>query len=188
MYRSFGKRIVDLTLAFVGLIVLSPVMAALAAIIKIEDHGPALFKQPRVGKNGSEFTFLKFRSMPVETPHVESANAESLQITRVGRIVRRTSLDELPQLVNVLIGDMSLVGPRPPLASQEELIQLRQLNGSLALRPGLTGLAQINGYDGMPNSEKGKWDGRYARAITFRTDARIVARTLVYLVKTPPTY
>ncbi len=188
MYRSVGKRIVDLALALVGLIVLSPVMAVLAAAIKIEDRGPALFKQPRVGQHGHEFTFLKFRSMPVDTPHVESAKANTLQVTGVGRVIRRTSLDELPQLVNVVIGDMSLVGPRPPLASQEELIQLRTLNGSLALRPGLTGLAQLNGYDGMPNSEKAEWDGRYARTLSFLEDTKILFRTIGYFAKPPPSY
>ncbi len=188
MYRSVGKRVVDLALALVSLIVLSPLMAALAVIIKTEDGGPALFKQPRVGQHGREFTFLKFRSMPVGTPHVESAKAGTLETTRVGRVIRRTSLDELPQLVNVVIGDMSLIGPRPPLASQEELIQLRQLNGSLALRPGLTGLAQINGYDGMSNFEKAKWDGRYARTLSLLGDAKILLRTVGYFAKPPPSY
>ncbi len=188
MYRSTGKRVIDFALALVGLVVLSPVMAALAAIIKIEDRGPALFRQPRVGQHGREFTFLKFRSMPVDTPHVESAQADTLRITRVGRVIRRTSLDELPQLVNVVVGDMSLVGPRPPLASQEELIDLRKENGSLDLRPGLTGLAQINGYDGMSNIEKARWDGRYARTLSFLGDAKILFRTIGYLATPPPSY
>ncbi len=178
----------DFALAFAGLIVLSPLMAGLAAVIKIEDRGPALFKQSRVGRHGREFTFLKFRSMPIDTPDLESAKAGTLRITNVGRVIRRTSLDELPQLVNVIVGDMSLIGPRPPLASQDELIHLRRLNGSLALRPGLTGLAQLNGYDDMPNSEKAAWDGQYARTLSFLGDAKILFRTIGYFAKPPPSY
>ena len=140
------------------------------------------------GQNGREFMLLKFRSMPIDTPHVESAKADMLPTTRVGRVLRRASLDELPQLVNVIAGDMSLVGPRPPLASQTELVQLRRLNGSLALRPGLTGLAQLNGYDGMPNSEKAEWDGQYARRLSFLEDVKILFRTLGYIANPPPSY
>ncbi len=188
MYRYVGKRVIDVVLAILGLIVLAPVMAALAAAIRLEDSGPALFRQRRVGRHGQEFTFLKFRSMPVDTPHLESANAHTLRVTRVGRAIRRTSLDELPQLFNVIVGDMSLVGPRPTLASQEELIQLRRDNGSLTVRPGLTGLAQLNGYDGMPNTEKAEWDAEYARTLSLIGDANIMFRTIGYLSRRPPTY
>lgn len=188
VYESIGKRAVDLVLAMVGLIVLSPLLAIVAAVIRIEDRGPALFRQLRVGQNGREFALLKFRSMPVGTPRVESADASTLQVTRIGRVIRRTSVDELPQLVNVIAGEMSLVGPRPPLDSQTELVRLRWANGSIALRPGITGLAQLNGYDGMPNAEKAYWDGKYAERISFLQDARIIVRTFVYPAKTPPGY
>ena len=188
MYRRFGKRILDVLLAAVALIILSPVIWGIAAAIKVGDHGPALFKQRRVGRNAQEFTFLKFRSMPEDSPVVESSAADTLQVTRVGRIIRRTSLDELPQLINIVRGDMSIVGPRPPLAAQTELIELRRANGSIELRPGLTGLAQINSFDGMSPEDKARWDGRYARTVSFLTDATIMVRTVRYIAKPPPTY
>ena len=188
VYRAVGKRIVDLAVGIVGLVILSPLMAALSVIIRREDHGPALFRQRRIGKDGEEFVFLKFRSMPVDTPHVESAMAATLQTTRVGSLIRRTSLDELPQLLNVVAGDMSIVGPRPPLASQEELIELRRSNGALALCPGITGLAQVMGYDDMPTDEKARWDGEYAQTLSLLTDAKIVALTFLYVMRPPPRY
>jgi len=188
MYRRFGKRIVDVLLGSVALVVLSPIVGAIAAAIRLNDRGPALFKQQRVGRRGNEFPFLKFRSMPVGSANVESAGADGLQITRVGRVIRRTSLDELPQLVNIVRGDMSIVGPRPPLPTQTDLIELRRENGALELRPGLTGLAQINSFDGMSAEDKARWDGIYAKSVSLVTDATIVVRTLRYLTKPPPTY
>ncbi len=187
-YRVRGKRLLDVVASITGLIALSPLLAAIAAAIRLEDRGPAIFRQSRVGAGGGEFTLVKFRSMPVETPNIESAEAKTLRVTRVGKLIRRTSLDELPQLVNVVVGDMSLVGPRPALPTQYELIDLRRSNGSFLLRPGLTGLAQLEGYDGMPNEVKADWDARYARAVSLKNDLRLIARTFLYLVKPPPTY
>lgn len=188
MYELMGKRFFDLTLSVFCLLILSPLLAGVAVLIRLEDGGPALFKQTRIGRDGREFTFLKYRSMPVNAAQLESAEADSLPITRMGRLIRRTNIDELPQLVNILKGDMSFVGPRPPLAGQEELVRMRAENGSLELRPGLTGLAQLEAYDGMPASEKAVWDGRYSSRVSFSHDMRIIMRTFGYLAKPPPTY
>jgi O-antigen biosynthesis protein WbqP len=131
---------------------------------------------------------LKFRSMPVSTPNMPSALVGQIKITRVGKVIRRTNLDELPQLINILRGQMSVVGPRPPLPSQQELCQIRQSNGALACKPGLTGLAQVNAYDGMPEKEKARWDGIYAASLSFISDMTIIFRTFRYLSKRPPVY
>jgi len=126
------------------------------------------------GKDGALFTMLKFRSMSVATPHIPSAQAAAVHITPFGRIIRRTSIDELPQIFNILRGDMSIVGPRPPLPAQTELCELRTQSGAIRCAPGLTGLAQINAYDGMPEREVAVWDQRYAQKITLLRDIGIV--------------
>jgi O-antigen biosynthesis protein WbqP len=188
MYERFGKRIVDVLLSLFALITLTPVFAAIATAIRLEDGPPVLFRQERVGKDTKGFEFLKFRSMPVDTPHLESRNAGTLAITKVGRLTRRTNLDEVPQLFNILKGEMSIVGPRPPLPTQTDVIGMRALNGSLGLRPGLTGLAQINAYEGMPPEEKAQWDGVYAANLSPSLDLSIILRTFRYLAKPPPSY
>jgi O-antigen biosynthesis protein WbqP len=188
MYRKFFKRLLDILLSTIALIVLSPLMLVIAIIIYLEDRGPVIFRQQRIGRHGATFQVLKFRSMPQDTGDVESAKANGLPITRTGRIIRRTNIDELPQLFNVLRGDMSLVGPRPPIPSQKELCLMREQNGSMACLPGLTGLAQVNGYDGMPDSEKARWDSEYARNISAAADAVIILRTFGYLRRKPPVY
>lgn len=188
MYRSFGKRLLDLLLSGIALLVLSPIMVLVAAAIWIEDRGPALFRQERVGRNRVPFTVLKFRSMPVNTGDIPSAQAKSARITRVGAVIRRTNLDELPQLINIWRGDMSVVGPRPALARQTELCTLREEAGALTCKPGLTGLAQINSYDGMPDAEKASWDGQYCADVSLFGDLSIIFRTLGYLLKPPPVY
>ena len=188
VYQRVGKRIFDLVLATLGGIVLLPVAAITAIAIRVEDGGPALYRQSRIGVNGDEFMFVKFRSMPVDTPDVESAHAAELDVTRVGRVIRRTSIDELPQLINVIRGDMSLVGPRPPIPTQKQLIEDRRAAGVLHLRPGMTGLAQIHGYDGMPDIEKVAWDKEYAESVSLRRDVGILFLTIRYLVKPPPRY
>ena len=188
MYRKFFKRILDIGMSALGLILLSPVILVVAVLIYLEDGSPVIFRQQRVGKGGSTFEVLKFRSMPVDTGDVESAKAHGLKVTHVGRMIRRTNIDEIPQLINVLKGDMSLVGPRPPLPSQEALCRMREANGALSCAPGLTGLAQVNGYDGMPDSEKAGYDGSYAAGISFVSDARIILRTFGYLKRRPPVY
>ena len=187
-YYSFVKRVGDIALAVLLMLLLAPVYLILALVIKVQDGGPPIFRQKRIGKKGVEFLFYKFRSMPVNTPNVESRETQKLQVTTFGKFIRRTNLDELPQFYNVLKGDMSFIGPRPPISIQTELIDLRRLNGSLNLRPGLTGLAQVNSYDGMSIIEKAKFDGEYASKISLGFELLILFRTILYFTKKPPTY
>ena len=188
MYALFGKRAVDAIAAAVALLALSPALLLIALLIRMFDPGPAIFRQERVGRDGARFVLYKFRSMPVNTGDIPSAGLSAVRLAWTGRIIRRTNLDELPQLFNILKGDMSLVGPRPPLPSQTDLIEFRRANGALACRPGLTGWAQVNSFDGMTNAEKAGLDGEYAGRLSPMFDARIVLRTFSYLLKPPPTY
>jgi O-antigen biosynthesis protein WbqP len=137
-YYSFVKRLSDITLAILLMILLAPIYLILALVIKVQDGGAAIFRQKRIGKNGVEFLLYKFRSMPENMPNVESKETQKLQITTFGKFIRRTNLDELPQFYNVLKGDMSFIGPRPPISTQTDLIKLRRENGSLKMLPGLT--------------------------------------------------
>ena len=146
MYQAFGKRLFDVVWSLIFIIVLSPLFLVVSLAILLFDTGPVLFCHQRIGRNGVPFRFYKFRSMPVGTPKVASDRLGQVRLTFVGKIIRRTSIDELPQLFNILVGDMSVVGPRPPLPDQSELVTLRRRNGSLLLRPGLTGLAQIRSF------------------------------------------
>jgi len=188
MYSHYFKRFFDIIIASSLLTLLSPIMLVVALAIRSEDGGPALFRQRRVGRDGKLFTIYKFRSMPVNTKQVASAAAGTLTITKVGAIIRRTNLDELPQLFNILLGDMSIVGPRPALATQIELCELRKQQGVLQLKPGLTGLAQIRSYNGMPEMEKARWDALYAKSVSLFTDLKIILSTFFYLLKPPPVY
>ncbi len=188
LYEGVVKRLVDVSGAGIALFLMSPVLAVVAAIIRIEDGGPVFFTQTRAGRDGQPFRLLKFRSMPERTAEVPSASAGELKVTHVGAILRRTNIDELPQLINILRGEMSLVGPRPALPSQKELLALRSRGRSTSLRPGLTGLAQINSYDGMPTHEKAMWDDRYAGDVRFIADSLIVFRTFRYILRPPPRY
>jgi O-antigen biosynthesis protein WbqP len=182
------KRLFDIILSIILLICLSPIFLIIAFIIRIQDGGPSIFRQERIGKKGVFFRFYKFRSMPLSTPNVESKDTKKLQITPFGKFIRRTNLDELPQFYNVLKGDMSFIGPRPPIPSQTELIELRRMNGALQLIPGLTGWAQVNSFDGMSVSEKAKFDGEYASKISFGFDVLILLKTILYFTRKPPTY
>jgi O-antigen biosynthesis protein WbqP len=188
VYRRFFKRALDLSAATLALCCVWPILLLVGCAIWIEDRGPAVFRQQRVGRDGAPFTIYKFRSMPLGTPNVPSADAATLRVTRVGRVIRRTNLDELPQLWNVLKGDMSLVGPRPALSSQDSLLALRRKEGVLEVRPGLTGLAQINAYDGMPETVKVAWETRYVGTISLVGDLWILLRTVGYLFHRPPAY
>lgn len=188
MYRRLLKRAFDLATTTASLLLLGPAMLLIAVAIRLEDRGPAIFRQQRVGKDGNLFTLFKFRSMPTHAAQLPSARAGGLRVTRVGRVLRRTNLDELPQLFNVLRGEMSLVGPRPALPAQDRILRLRRENGSMSCYPGLTGLAQINSYDGMNDEQKTTWDGRYHHRLSFATDLAIIFKTFGYLLKPPPTY
>ena len=188
MYTTLVKRTFDVAAAVIALVVLSPLMSLVALAIRLQDGGPVVFRQSRVGRNGELFGFLKFRSMPVGTPNVESKQSHLIRVTPVGRFIRRTNIDELLQLVNILRGDMSIVGPRPPIPTQTNLVRLRSENGALRLRPGLTGWAQVNAYDNMPEEVKARFDGEYARRVSLLFDLRIILKTFVYMTKKPPTY
>jgi len=188
MYGCYGKRLLDIGIAGAAFVVLLPFMAMVALAILLEDGRPVFFRQQRPGQHGRLFTILKFRSMPVNTGNVPSARAKMVPITHVGAIIRRTNIDEIPQLFNVFRGDMSIVGPRAALASQKELCALRERRGVHRYKPGLTGLAQINSYDGMPSVEKVAWDAQYCSHVSFLSDVRIILRTFPYLLKPPPVY
>ena len=175
------KRILDFVCSLLGVILLSPLLLVLALLVKCGSPGPVLFRQKRVGKNKTYFEILKFRSMRADTPkdvptHLLQ-NAESA-ITPVGRFLRKTSLDELPQLFNILAGQMSIVGPRPALWNQDDLIAERDRYGVNALMPGLTGWAQVNGRDELPIPVKAELDGYYAAHISFGLDVKIFFRTI----------
>jgi O-antigen biosynthesis protein WbqP len=185
---SVLKRVLDIFFALVFIIILLPAFIIIPIIIFLQDRHSPIFKQARIGKLGEEFMFYKFRSMPIETPDLESKEKGKLKITPFGKIIRRTNFDELPQVFNILKGDMSWIGPRPPILSQKRLIQLRKENKALNLKPGLTGLAQINSYDDMPEEVKAKYDGEYAERISLYMDFIIMMRTFVYFTKKPPTY
>jgi O-antigen biosynthesis protein WbqP len=188
MYLLFGKRLFDIVVVMVAILILGPFMIVVALLIKVFDPGPVIFQQIRVGKNGKEFWFYKFRSMPLNTGDVPSDQVGAIQLTWVGRFIRRTNIDELPQLFNIFKGDMSVVGPRPPISSQDELLQLRRNNQSILVRPGLTGLAQIKSFDGMTIEQKAEFDAKYASDISFFHDMKIILCTFSYLLKPPPVY
>lgn len=188
MYRLIIKRALDILLSVCALILLLPLILLVCLAIVIDDGWPVIFNQQRVGIHGKPFVIYKFRSMPVETPNTPSRNIHMISITRVGKVLRRLNIDELPQLVNILKGEMSIVGPRPALPSQVELLQLRVSCGAEAIRPGLTGLAQIYSFDGMIEAEKAKLDGEYASRVSLRLDTSILLRTIGYLFRSPPVY
>ena len=174
MYRAYIKRALDVLLSALGVIVLSPVLLAVAAAVKADSRGPVLFRQKRVGLHKRYFYILKFRTMRVDTPDVPThllAEPERY-ITRVGRFLRKTSLDELPNIFNILSGRMSLIGPRPALWNQEDLIAERDQYGANDVRPGLTGWAQINGRDALEIAEKARLDGEYVKRMSFAFDCR----------------
>lgn len=187
-YEQRGKRVFDVLAASAAIVLLSPVIALTAAAIRLGDRGPALFIQVRAGRNGASFPIYKFRSMAVGTANIPSGELSTPTLTRVGKVIRRTNIDELPQLFNIVKGDMAVVGPRPPLPSQDDVVEARRANGALRLRPGLTGWAQVNSYDGMAPLDKVRFDGEYAADVNFRRDIGIILRTFIYLMKPPPRY
>ncbi len=188
MYMLFGKRLFDIIFSLTAAILLSPLFLLTGLFIKIFDPGPVIFRQKRIGQEGVSFDFFKFRSMPVNTGDIPSDQLGQIRLTWIGRLIRRTNIDELPQLFNILLGDMSFVGPRPALSSQIELVNLRKSNGSLFCKPGLTGLAQISSFDGMSVYEKVLLDGQYVQSISLGSDILIILKTFGYLLKPPPVY
>ncbi|MEG1872963.1 MAG: sugar transferase [Ruthenibacterium sp.] len=181
MYKTVVKRAVDFVLSLMGLVVLSPLMLVLSVWIKCDSKGPVLFRQKRVGRDKTYFNILKFRTMYADTPMdvpTHLLKNPDAQITHIGRFLRKTSLDELPQILNILAGQMSVVGPRPALWNQEDLIAARDAYGANALVPGLTGYAQINGRDELPIAVKAGYDGYYAQHISLMLDVKIFFKTI----------
>ena len=185
MYRNCIKRWIDFLLSITGLIVLSPLLVILAIAIKLDSPGPVLFKQKRVGMNKTHFNIYKFRTMRTDTPKDTPTHllADPDQyITKMGRFLRKTSLDELPQIINILVGQMAIIGPRPALWNQYDLIEERDKYGANAIRPGLTGWAQINGRDELPIEIKAKYDGEYVRRMSFLFDLKCFWGTILVVV------
>ena len=175
------KRLLDIVFAIAGLAVLLIPMALLGVMIFLDDPGPVIFTQYRIGRNGKRFRFYKFRTMKGNAPkYMATAEMEepSRYITRLGRFLRKTSLDELPQLINVLKGDMSLIGPRPLISDEYEIHTMRMRFGVYQLRPGVTGLAQINGRDTVLPAEKVHWYVQYLNEFSFMEDLRIMLTTI----------
>lgn len=180
------KRVVDFICAFTASVLLSPVFLIVAAMIKLDSPKESiLFKQQRVGQYGRPFMLYKFRSMKQNTPELgtsEFMDAEQY-ITKIGRFIRKTSLDELPQLWNVLCGHMSLVGERPLIVREESMHFLRNYYGIYQLKPGITGLAQINGRDNMGDYDKARWDRAYAHNVSFVLDIKILWQTVIKVLQ-----
>ncbi len=186
MYQKYGKRLLDLLLSGCGILVLTPVYLILALAILIDDPGPVFFRQKRVGIHKTYFHILKFRTMKMETPRdVPTHLLENPEqyITRVGRILRKTSLDELPQIFQIFTGKMSIIGPRPALWNQYDLIAERDKYGANDIRPGLTGWAQINGRDELPIDVKARLDGEYVEKLSFPFDCKCFFGTILSVVR-----
>lgn len=180
------KRVIDFILALMGLIILSPFFLILIIAIKIDSPGPILFKQKRVGIHKSHFNILKFRTMRIDTPKDTPThlleNPEKW-ITKIGKFLRRTSLDELPQIINILSGEMAIIGPRPALWNQYDLIEERDKYGANDVPQGLTGWAQINGRDELPIEVKAMLDGEYVQRMSFIFDMKCFFWTIVSVLK-----
>lgn len=179
MYKGF-KRLADVTFSLIALIVLAPLLLAIAWLIRCDSPGGSIFSQQRIGRAGQLFQIYKFRTMYTNAPpNAPAADYAAVKpyITPLGRWLRKSSLDELPQLWNVLKGDMSFIGPRPVVETEYELLRLRRQNGSLRVRPGLTGLAQVNGREKLSSSEKARLDAQYADRLSLRQDLGILLAT-----------
>ena len=185
MYKFF-KRTLDIVLSFLGMIALSPFFLLLVLAIKLDSKGPVLFKQKRVGLHKKHFYILKFRTMRIDTPKDTPThlleNPEQW-ITKVGKFLRKTSMDELPQIWNIFVGDMSIIGPRPALWNQYDLIEERDRYGANDVLPGLTGWAQIHGRDELPIAKKAELDGYYVQHLSFGLDVRCFFGTIKSVVK-----
>ncbi len=186
MYKKVFKRMIDIVLSAMAIIVLAIPMAIIAIAIKIDSPGKVIFKQERVGKNKKSFHILKFRSMRSDTPKNVPTHLladPEMYITKIGKILRKTSIDELPQIFCIFVGTMSIIGPRPALFNQTDLIQKRDEYGANDITPGLTGLAQIKGRDELPIDEKARLDGEYVEKMSFWFDVKIFLGTIFSVLK-----
>lgn len=186
MYKHFFKRVLDVVLSFLGIVVLAPLWIALFIAIKLDSKGPIFFKQKRIGIRKTTFYILKFRTMRIDTPHdVPTHLLENPEqwITRTGKFLRKTSLDELPQIFNIFIGNMSIIGPRPALWNQDDLVAERDKYGANDVKPGLTGWAQINGRDELEIPVKAAFDGEYVKKQSFLFDCRCFFGTIFSVLR-----
>lgn len=186
MYKYFLKRVIDFILATLGIVILAIPMLIIALAIKIDSKGPVFFKQKRVGKNKKHFNIIKFRTMRIDTPHdapTHELSDPKRWITKVGGFLRKTSLDELPQLFNIWMGQMAVIGPRPALWNQFDLIEERDKYGANDIRPGLTGWAQINGRDELEIDVKASLDGEYVKRMGVFFDLRCFFGTIFSVLK-----
>ena len=182
---SISKRTMDIVSSLVGLILLTPLFLLVAILIKLDSKGPIIFKQIRIGKNSKPFYIYKFRSMKIDAPNLsteEFINASDFT-TKVGKFIRKTSIDELPQLVNILKGDMSIVGPRPVIEREVRLLEIRKECNVDSILPGITGLAQINGRDNIDDYEKVKYDFEYLSKRNLVLDIKIIINTVLKVAK-----
>lgn len=180
------KRAIDIIISSLGLIILSPLFLILIIAIKVDSEGPVLFKQKRVGIHVTYFNILKFRTMRIDTPKdtpTHLLESPDQYITKVGKFLRKTSLDELPQIINILSGKMSIIGPRPALWNQYDLIAEREKYGANDVKPGLSGWAQINGRDELPIEVKAKLDGEYVEKFGLWMDIKCFCGTIVSVIK-----
>lgn len=186
VYKHFLKRVIDFILSLIGLIVLSPVFIILCIWIKLDSKGPIFFRQKRVGKNKKHFNILKFRTMYIDTPKdmpTHMLSNPDQYITKAGKFLRKTSLDELPQIINILKGEMAIIGPRPALWNQDDLIAERDKYGANDIKPGLTGWAQINGRDELEIDVKASLDGYYVEHMSFSFDVKCFFGTITSVLK-----
>ena len=186
MYQKYAKRLIDLLLSACAIVVLSPVYLLICIAIVADDPGPVFFRQKRVGIHKTHFLILKFRTMKVSTPKdVPTHLLENPEqyITRVGKFLRKTSLDELPQIFQIFTGKMAIIGPRPALWNQFDLIAERDKYGANDVRPGLTGWAQINGRDELPIEVKARFDGEYVEKLSFFFDCKCFFGTIGAVLK-----
>lgn len=180
------KRVFDIIITIIGFIILLPVFGIIIVAIKLESKGPVLFRQKRVGKNKKLFNILKFRTMYIDTPKDTPTHLLSnpdQYITKVGKFLRKTSLDELPQIINIIKGEMSIIGPRPALWNQYDLIDERDKYGANDIRPGLTGWAQIKGRDELLIQDKARLDGEYKKEMGFIFDSKCFFGTIKSIIK-----
>jgi len=178
----FIKRFGDVVLSVIGLVVLSPVFLLLILAVKIDSKGPVMFKQKRIGRKKKQFTMLKFRTMKNDSPRDTPTHLlenPGKHITKIGKFLRKTSLDELPQIFNIIAGHMSIIGPRPALWNQDDLIKERDKYGANDIRPGLTGWAQVNGRDELTIRVKAEFDGEYVRKMGFLFDCKCFMMTVL---------
>ncbi len=186
MYKFFLKRLIDLLLSFLAIVLLLPLWIALSIAVFVTDPGPVFFTQKRVGKNKKTFKILKFRTMKTSTPHdmpTHMLENPEQYITKIGKFLRKTSLDELPQVFNIFVSQMSIIGPRPALWNQDDLVAERDKYGANDIKPGLTGWAQINGRDELEIADKAKLDGEYVEKMSFLFDCECFFGTIKSVLK-----